>query len=415
MLIIVNLDQFNQYNRGSDVTDWLTADEAMTRLGLKPQTLYAYVSRGRIEARPDKADARRSLYRAADVARLEQRRARGRRQSAVAEETIAWGEPVLASSITTVAHGKLWYRGLDAEALADTARLEDVARLLWACGDQRFPTLDNRITPGAAHDRMFLALAGRAATSPAMRGRRSETLYFEAAALLDLLVDAVAGGPGQGPIHQRLAQAWGCDGEGADLIRRALVLLADHELNASTFAARVTASTGASLGACALAGLAALSGPLHGGMASRVQAFAEEARAMGPQAAVAARLAMGAGSPGFGHPLYPEGDPRARALLSAFQPDQDLAQLATAVREMTGERPNIDFALTALVVRLSLPLDAPFQIFAIARCTGWIAHALEQSKTGKLIRPRARYVGVQPCDGIRDEAEGVGALEGFRR
>ncbi len=87
----------------------------------------------------------------------------------------------------------------------------------------------------------------------------------------------------------------------------------------------------------------------------------------------------------------------------------------TAVREMTGERPNIDFALTALVVRLSLPLDAPFQIFATARCTGWIAHALEQSKTGKLIRPRARYVGVQPSDAIRDEAEGVGALEGFRR
>jgi citrate synthase len=378
------------------MADWLTADEVMGRLGLKPQTLYAYVSRGRIEARQDQADARRSLYRAADVARLEQRRARGRRQSAVAEETMAWGEPVLASSITTVVQGKLWYRGLDAEALAATARLEDVARLLWACGDARFPTQDHEIAPGRAHDRMFQALAQRAATAPAMRGRRAEALYFEAAALLDLLVDAVAGGPGHGPIHQRLAQAWGCDEHGADLIRRALVLLADHELNASTFAARVTASTGASLAACALAGLAALSGPLHGGMVGRVRSFSDEARRAGPQAAVAARLAMGAGLPGFGHPLYPEGDPRARSLLAAFQPHPDQTVLATAVREITGERPNIDFALSALAERLPLPADAPFQIFAIARCTGWIAHALEQSKTGRLIRPRARYVGAAP-------------------
>jgi citrate synthase len=208
-------------------------------------------------------------------------------------------------------------------------------------------------------------------------------------------VDAVAGGPGEGPIHQRLARAWGCDEGGADLIRRALVLLADHELNASTFAARVTASTGASLAACTLSGLCALSGPLHGGMAGRVQAFAADARKTGAAAAVQARLAMGANIPGFGHPLYPEGDPRARALLAAFQPYPDHAQMREEVREITGERPNIDFALTALADQLHLTPDAPFQIFAIARCTGWIAHAMEQAKTGKLIRPRARYVGVE--------------------
>ena len=378
------------------MTKWLAADEVMRRLGLKPQTLYAYVSRGRIEARTDGADARRSLYRAADVVRLEQRKMRGRREAAVAEDAIAWGEPVLASAITTVARGKLWYRGEDAEDLAQTRRLEDVARLLWACGDARFPSQDNRIAPGRAHDRMFQALAWRAAISPALRGRRPEALYFEAAALLDLLVDAAAGGPGEGPIHERLASAWGCDATGADLIRRALVLLADHELNASTFAARVTASTGASLAACALSGLAALSGPLHGGMASRVQAFSEEAARTGALEAVAARLSMGGGTPGFGHPLYPEGDPRARALLAAFTPHADLARLSAAVFDATAQRPNIDFALTALADFAHLPPDAPFQIFAIARCTGWIAHAMEQSSTGALIRPRARYVGPPP-------------------
>jgi len=402
---VVNLDQHNQLNLGGfDLTTWLTAEAVLARLQLKPQTLYAYVSRGRIEARADEADARRSLYRAADVARLERRKARGRRQAAVAEDAIAWGEPVLASSITTIAQGKLWYRGQDAEALAETARLEDVARWLWACGQERFPAQDNQIAPGRAHDRMFQALAWRAATSPAMRGRRPEALYFEAAALLDLLVDAVAGGPGRGPIHDRLARAWGCDETGADLIRRSLVLLADHELNASTFAARVTASTGASLAACALSGLAALSGPLHGGMSHRVQTFVEEGRRLGPDAAVAARLAMGANLPGFGHPLYPEGDPRARCLLLAMRPHPDLTALATAVRDATGEPANIDFALTALIDGLHLPPDAPFQIFAIARCTGWIAHAMEQARTGTLIRPRARYVGQAPGSSMSDPA-----------
>jgi len=387
------------------VTSWLAAETVMARLQIKPQTLYAYVSRGRIEARPDEMDARRSLYRAADVAKLERRKARGRRQAAVAEDAIAWGEPVLASSITTIAHGKLWYRGRDAEILADTARLEDVARRLWACGHERFPTQDNRIGPGRAHDRLFQALAWRAATSPAMRGRRPEALYFEAAALLDLLVDAVAGGPGHGPIHERLARAWGCDASGADLIRRALVLLADHELNASTFAARVTASTGASLAACALAGLAALSGPLHGGMSHRVQVLVDESRRMGPDAAVAARLAMGANLPGFGHPLYPSGDPRARSLLSAMRPHEDMSALARAVRDATGEQVNIDFALTALIDGLHLAPDAAFLIFAIARCTGWIAHAMEQSRTGTLIRPRARYIGPAPGTGAADQGD----------
>ena len=378
------------------MSEWLTADEVMSRLNLKPQTLYAYVSRGRIEARVDEADARRSVYRAADVARLGARKARGRGVAAIAESAISWGEPVLSSTITTVASGKLWYRGEDAEWLARSARLEDVARLLWACGDARFPTQDNRIPHGRAQDRMFQALAWRASVSPAMRGRRPEALYFEAAALLDLVVDAAAGGPGEGPIHLRLARAWGCDDEGADLIRRALVLLADHELNASTFAARVTASTGASLAACALTGLAALSGPLHGGIANRVQGFLGEARAAGAPAAVAARLSMAAGTPGFGHPLYPEGDPRARALLTAFQPHPDLVELADAVADATAERPNIDFALTALVDYAHLPSDAAFQVFAVARCTGWIAHAMEQASTGMLIRPRARYVGPPP-------------------
>ena len=390
--MLINLEPNNQHA----MSEWLTALEVTTRLGLRPQTLYAYASRGRIAAKPDEADPRRSLYRAADVARLEHRRARGRRDAAIAEDAIAWGEPVLASAITTVAHGQLWYRGRDAAELAETARLEDVARLLWACGDTRFPTQHNDIAPGTGSQRMFGALAARAATDGVMGERTPRALYLEAAAVLDLLVDAVAGGPGEGPIHERLARAWGCDARGADLLRRALVLLADHELNASTFAVRVTASTRTSLAACALAGLSALSGPLHGGIAARLHGFLEEGRRVGASRAVAARLESGQALPGFGHPLYPDGDPRATALLGRFTPPDDYEALRRAIEALTGHRPNIDYALSAMTTLLRLPEDSPFQIFATARCTGWIAHALEQLQTGRLIRPRARYTGPLP-------------------
>jgi citrate synthase len=380
------------------MTEWLTTPEVMDRLGVRAQTLYAYVSRGRIEARPDADDTRKSLYRAEDVARLQQRKARGRKAAAVAAEAIAWGEPVLASAITTLRDGRLYYRGRDAAELARTSTLESVARLLrgghGAVLKQRAAT-DLPASPDA-RTRAFLALAARAAVDAPARGRAPLALAAEAAELLDGFADAVAGEGGDGPIHVRLARAWGTDGAGGEAIRMSLVLLADHELNASTFAARVTASTGASLAASALAGLSALSGPLHGGMAPRVQAFIGEAGRVGAEAAVRARLAQGLGVPGFGHPLYPRGDPRARVLFEAFAPPPVYEGVRAAAQGLTGEIANVDYALTALAAALGLPSDAAFLLFAIGRCAGWLAHALEQLQTGQLIRPRARYIGPPP-------------------
>jgi citrate synthase len=383
-----------------NMTDtWLGGAEAAAQLGVKAQTLYAYVSRGRIGARPDPEDPRKSLYRAEDVAQLATRKVRGRKAADVASGAIAWGEPVLASSITEVAGGRLYYRGADAVELAEGKTLEAVALRLWACDDpmvfarERRPRVKMR---GPAQARAFAVLAARAGTDAPALGLSAPALWREGASLVADLAGALGDGLAEGPLHRILADAWGLDLKGADLIRRALVLLADHELNASTFAARVAASTGASLAAALIAGLAALTGPRHGGAGLRVQALIEEAERLGPEAAVRAFIARGDPPPGFGQRPYPAGDPRAAALMGAFDPGPELLELKAAAEELTGERANIDFALAAMARRLALPPDAPIALFALGRSVGWIAHALEQLDSGALIRPRARYVGLPP-------------------
>jgi citrate synthase len=388
---LINLINMNQ-------SDWLNAREALDRLGVRPQTLYAYVSRGQVRAESDPVDPRRSRYRASDISALARRKARGRKASEVAAEAIAWGEPVLASAITTVKDGRLYYRGRDAVVLAETDTFEAVARWLRGGGGvpARRALREEPPSGSTMRGRIFAALASRAAVDEGALGRSAEALADEAATILDRVTDAVCGEVAGGAIHARLGRAWGCGRRGIDLIRRVLVLLADHELNASTFAARVAASTGASLSAAALAGLSTLTGPLHGGMAARVSRLAEDAEREGAREAVAARLIHWSPAPGFGHPLYPEGDPRARALLGAFEPSPALRALREAVAAATGDLDNVDFALAALSQNLALPDDAPFVLFAVARCAGWLAHAQEQLSGGALIRPRARYVGVAP-------------------
>jgi citrate synthase len=365
--------------------EWLSRDDALTMLGVRAQTLYAYVSRGLIERRAEADDPRRSEYRADDIAALTGRRARGRRTATIAASAMAWGEPVIPTRISTVAHGQLIFRGKRAVDLAETATLEDIAALLWeqsAAVD--FPICKHEADP-------FHALASLIARARPMIGRAPVRLAQEAAVAVAAIA-AAFGAEGEGPIHRRLAQCWSLNAAGEDLIRRALVVLADHELNPSTFAARVAASTGAPMAACLMAGLSTLSGPKHGGAGAALAALASEARADGAEAAIARWLATEHGLPGFGHPLYPHGDPRAAVLLPRIVLDPAMVELRDAVAQATEALPNIDFALLAISRATALPTGAPFQLFAIARAIGWAAHAIEQSASGAVIRPRARYM-----------------------
>lgn len=384
---------------------WLGAAEALSVLGVRPQTLYANVSRGRIRARPDPKDPRRSLYHEADVRKIARSRSGARKSERVASGAIEWGDPILPSAICTVADGRLCYRGRDAVELAQTGTLEEIAGLLWQGGAISCANCPPLVSDGrsasvrrgsgivrAALPAMLTALARRAGEDPPSYGRASTALRGEAEEVLSALAGSIVGAGHEGPLHERLATSWRCS-EAADAVRRALVLLADHELNASTFAVRVTVSTGASLASGVLAGLATLSGPLHGRAAVGVAELVRAGSQRSMQAAVREWLTNGRALSGFGHPLYPDGDVRAGALLSALAVPCEYQDLRTVVDELAGERPNIDFALAALTASFRLPSDAPLTLFALARTVGWLAHAMEQASAGHLIRPRARYVG----------------------
>ncbi|NYE60853.1 citrate synthase [Duganella sp. 1224] len=417
----------------------MTTAEALEVLNVRPQTLYANVSRGKIRAKPDGEDPRRSLYHRDDVLRMA-RRANGRRKvDVVSSEAMQYGDPVLPSAISTAWDGRLLYRGHDAATLADSASLEDIATLLWQCPADEVASQAASQAAGAAEAAEatgvaeaasaagaaglavatgngsalaagLLALARRSASDPPSLGRAPSTLRAEAADVLATLACAMAGdndgrnasgGRSSGgaglPISRRLARAWGAEAH-EDLIRRALVLMADNELNASTFATRVAISTGASLAAGVLAGLTTLTGPLHGGAARQFTDLLAHAQANGASQAVRDWLASDRPLPAFGHPLYRDGDPRAKALLKHLPKVASHEELAVAAEQQAGELPNIDYALSTLTAACGLPPDAPFILFAVGRCAGWLAHALEQVQANRLIRPRARYTGPAPVN-----------------
>lgn len=371
--------------------------EACDLLGVRPQTIYAYVSRGKLEVAPDPADTRRSLYRAEDVAGLAKRKQAGRKHETLAANTLFGSEPSIPTALCAFFRGRPYYRGQDAVGLAASANLEDVAQLLWNADqaiDFSSPASTGTDKPGRVL--AFTTVAGLAAQGHSTRGRLTRVLHNEGQRLVGQLATSFGARQGSKPLHLRFAQGWKQSLEVANLLRTAMVLLADHELTSSAFAARITASTGASLPACLLAGLTTLSGPLHGDASGRVHALFAEVERLGEGKVIAHYLSTGLALPGFGHHLYPDGDPRAAALLALFKPSPVIARFIEQATNLTGLQPNIDVALAALVAHHQLPADAAFGLFATARSVGLLAHSLEQLGVAQVIRPRGRYVGPVP-------------------
>ena len=403
----------------------LPAREAAERLGVKVDTLYAYVSRGLLRSM-EVAGSRERHYDADEIESF--RAGRGTTRARPPAEDLI---PVIGSSICLIEKHRLYYRGRDALDLAESATLEEVAAILWEDGVAAAPhppiaaAMGPSLSPQAGRgvvgspsprsrgegwgegqqslgiiERCQVRLAELGAADHAAFDLTKAGVVRTGRAIVRALAACVAGSaPSSLAVHEQLASAWRLDSAGAALLRRALILLADHELNASTFVARCIASTGATPYAAVSGALGALSGWRHGGASSRVEAlFRELGDAGDPLPIMAARLQRGEALPGLGQPLYPNGDPRALAIVDALcearpKAGARVAKAAVAAMELTGQAPNVDFALGAATTALGLPPGTALAAFLVARSVGWIAHTSEQYESGALIRPRARYTG----------------------
>ena len=386
----------------------LSATEAARLLGVSLPTLYSYVSRGLLVSVSNGA-ARRKRYLQEEVLRLAARKNDARRGGQAAVTAMHWGLPVLETQISHILEGRLLYRGCDATLLAQHASLETAASLLWDDGandyfEQDAPPLPPQLASAPDATPLTRAMVAMAmpASTPAPATTPASMLQAGPALMRTLAAALLQTAPSALPLHQQLAQAWQADAQQSALLRAALVLLADHELNASTFAVRCVASTGASVPAALGAGLAALSGDRHGGGSAAARRMLTQALAASDarDAVGAYYMSIAPEFAGFGHPLYPHGDPRAAYLLGILATlahehprlHAILAACATA-EELLDARPNADLALAAMELAFGWPEGAGMSVFALARSAGWIAHAAEQAASAALIRPRARYIG----------------------
>jgi citrate synthase len=400
---------------GQAEQSFLSAAQAAQLLGVKLATLYAYVSRGQVRSVAGVGRARRYLR--ADIEQLRARR-EGRRPDG-AGSTLSWGEPVLDSAITEVRPEGPRYRGHDAvELAAQGVSFEAVAELLWtgalpahtpswtesaaSPSDERALGLVRELVLEEASALAWLAVLvpALAQADPGRFDRTPAAVLPRARGLIGAMAQLLGAADSGGSLAERLLarSRQRPSKRMVSALDAGLILWADHELNVSSFAARVAASAHADVYSCLAAGLAALSGPRHGAACEQIYALLEEIRR--PQNADAVlneRARRGEPVPGFGHPLYPAGDPRAIPLL------EEAAQLGSrapavrtllelvAVQRKRGHEPTIEVGFVALCEALKVGAWIVPGLIAIGRSAGWVAHILEQFEAGFLIRPRARY------------------------
>ena len=330
---------------------YLTAQQAADALGVMPATLYAYTSRGQLRSEPVPGRPRERRYYREDIERLRERKETRRDPAKAAARGLHWGGPVLESRITLIHGGKFYYRGQDAVTLAAAASLEHVAALLWAEDETERPALFKQSAAlslrqlealrTTAKDPLTMLQAGlpiAAAADLASYDLRPVAVRQTGARIVRLLTNLVTQRDSQLPVHLALKARWAPKRDAAgDVIRAALVLCADHELNVSAFTARCAASAGASPYDVVSAAMATLKGYKHGGAAERVMALLAEADTRkSARTLIASRLRRGERVPGFGHPLYPAGDPACGAAAATGGGQRKSTGMATSSGRLAG-------------------------------------------------------------------------------
>jgi citrate synthase len=421
ILTIINPASISEHGGRERVTQWIGAAEAAERLGIKPASLYAYVSRGVLSRRREPS-GRGSLFDAGEVEQLA-RRGKPRRARTPGSEL------VIESSVTEITGDSLRYRGMDATELARTRSFEDVALLLWtgslpddsSHSAGRYPAqwqaTEAALAAGTAAqaalpagtlplERLQVIVPALAATDQFRLHQDRPAVVAAGQALIAGMTGSLPGnGPADGPIAARLAARLCTRARPpaglADVLGVALVLVADHELAASTLAARIAASMRADPYAVVATGLGALGGAVHGGASLGAELLLAAAASPADVPRVVGHLLRrGERLPGFGHFVYRDGDPRANLLLAvtaefaAGSPRLAVAQAMIAEAQQRAiPKPNIEFALAVLADVAGMVRGAGEAIFATGRTAGWLAHALEEYERNVPIRPRGVYTG----------------------
>jgi citrate synthase len=392
--------------------EWMTTAQAARRLGVRPQTLYAYVSRGQLQSRRV-PNGRQSRFDAHEVERLA---LRGRPRLASRSPSL---DIQIETSITEIADHCIRYRGHEVSELARNATFEMAAELIWTGtlpGDAPTWNGPTVVSGGVTCGEQLRLITARAAIGDS-GGLDRLTVTTQARRLIATIANSLPiAGTGRCP---RVVLADGTAVRGtiagrlwARLTTRrptpslmaamnaGLVLLADHEMAASTLAARIAASTRADVHGVVAAGMGTLSGALHGGESTRCRRFLELAQDRPIDEAIDLTLERYGRLPGFGQVLYPKGDPRADLLLTLLHdggphPALDhVDRVIDAARRFQLPPPNVDLALAVFGNVATMPRDAGEAIFTTARIVGWVAHALEEYDERPLrFRPRAVYVG----------------------
>ncbi|NHN55981.1 helix-turn-helix domain-containing protein [Calidifontibacter sp. DB0510] len=378
---------------------WVTTQEAADLLGVRPQTVYSYVSRGILE-RVGGSRHNGSAFRRGDVLALRDQRRRSR--SGVFEVAVE-------TSITDLEpDGSLLFRGRDASELATSTAYERVAELLWQTGELDWAPTELTLEVAEEVTRLSppdLPYADRARLAVQLAGLRLKADFpTSAVAAINAAVHSLVVAPGgfdslrslnqrDRSVAERFANAVGAQPDWAPVINAALVLLADHELATSTVAARSAASTGAGPFDVILAGMHAMAGPKHGGASRAARQLLDRAAESG-----CATTANTEPAAGFGHLVYRTTDGRADTLLELIKPlapvEVELADnLALEMRRRHSLVPNVDLALATLERAAGLKAGTGVALFTIARVAGFTAHALEEQGEPMRFRPRASYIG----------------------
>jgi citrate synthase len=383
----------------------VTADQAADLLGVRLQTIYAYVSRGLLTRHhaTNEAGHRVSVFPMEEVLRLAAERTRVRTGSL---------EVLVETDVTLLdPKGSLSFRGHDAVALS-TRPFEEAAALLWgvpAVGEWEAAEADltvvrvasSALAGGATDaDRIRAAVLALATTDAARDDLKPDHLVAVGRRAIIGGILAV-GGSETGSVAARLWSGLGGApaGDGMAALNAALVLLIDHELAASTMAVRIAAGTAADPWLVLLTGLAALGGGRHGRSSVGAERLLDTVRREGVSGLDRYAAEVGdVGIPGFGHKVYVDADPRAEVLLdhvARLDPDgwPTVEELLLAVSRRFGLSPNVDLGLAALVQACGLRTGSGETVFALSRMVGWLAHAMEEYPQGLRFRPRAVYTG----------------------